>query len=168
MQAEYRFEFSEDHLLTSLLRYRQQIWWRRLFLALKWVLAAAFAIPMLVAIYMGVPALAGLFGAVLFALVLGWPIDAWLIRRRFRNSPYHGDNIVLSLSDGGVRIVGRSSDSQIAWSAFTKARRFRDGVLLFQGPGMFNWLPDSAALEPTTLEVAQKLVRSNVGDYRDA
>jgi len=171
MHAQYRFRFSEDHLLTSFLRYRQQLWWRRSFLGLKWVLAVPFAAALSFAVYGGAKVLAavfgGIFGAILGALLLGWRIDAWLIRRRFRRSPFHNDEITFSISGSGSHVVGRDSDVRIGWSTFTRARRFPDGLLLFQGPGVFNWLPDAAAVELAGVKEAENLVRTYVADYRD-
>jgi hypothetical protein len=171
MDAQYRFRFSEDHLLTSFLRYRQQVWWRRAFLGLKWFLAIPFALALALAVYAGSKGLAalfgGIFGAVLGALLLGWRIDAWLIRKRFRKSPFHNDEIAFAMSESGSHVVGRDSEVRVGWTKFTRARRFEDGLLLFQGPGYFNWLPDAAAVDATTVENAQRLARTHVQDYRD-
>src|SRR5262245_13476059 len=98
MTVEYRFRFSEDHLLTSALRYRAQVWWRRPFISLKWVLAIPIAALLFFFASKGLLIPAAIFGAVLGALVLGWPIDAWWIRNRFRKSPFHNDEIVFRLS----------------------------------------------------------------------
>ena len=172
MQPQYRFRFSEEHLLTSFLRYRQQLWWRKWFLGLKWVLAIPFAAVLGLAVYSGAKLLAtvlgGLFGMVLGGLTLGWRIDALLLRRRFRRSPYYNDDITYFLSEEGSRVLGRDSEVRIGWSSFTRARRYPDGLLLFQGPGMFNWLPDAAALEPATVKEVDRLLRTYVADYRDA
>lgn len=167
MQAVYRFRFSEDYLLASFLRYRRQVWWRRPFQALKWVLAIPSAAGMLVFAYMGFVVPAAIFGAILGSLLLGWPIDAWILRRRFRKSPYHNDEIAFTLSASGAHALGRTSEVRIDWQTFTKARRFDDGLLLFQGPALFNWLPDSAASESETASYAAELARLHVKDYRD-
>ncbi len=171
MHAQYRFRFSEDHLLTSFLRYRQQVWWRRAFLGLKWILVIPFGLAFVIAVYNGVKVLAvmlgGIFGAIVGALLLGWRIDAWIIRRRFRKSPFHNDEIDFSMSESGSHVVGRNSEVRIGWATFTRARRFQDGLLLFHGPGVFSWLPDAAAIEAAAVENAQQLARTHIQDYRD-
>jgi hypothetical protein len=167
MQIEYRFRFSEDHLLTSFLRYRQQLWWRRPFLTFKWFLAVPFGVGLAFAVYKGVPELSAIFGAILGLMFLGWPIDSWILRRRFRKSPFHDDEIAFTLSEDGSYVVGRNSEVRIGWPTFTKARRYKDGLLLFQGPGVFNWLPDAAAVDAGTVGGATDLVRHHVNDYRD-
>ncbi|WP_411886623.1 hypothetical protein [Polaromonas sp. YR568] len=50
---------------------------------------------------------------------------------------------------------------------FTKARRFKDGLLLFQGASAFNWPPDFAAADVMAVANAQELARWNIPDYRD-
>lgn len=172
MHAQYRFRFSEDHLITSFIRFRQQARWRRVFLAVKWVVGVLLALLFAFAVYTGaqVPAaiFGGLLGAVLGASLLGWRIDAWLIRKRFRKSPFHDDEITFSMSEAGAHVVGKDSEVHIGWSRFTRARRFPDGLLLFQGPGVFNWLPDAAAVSLAAVGEAENLVRTHVRDYREA
>lgn len=40
--------------------------------------------------------------------------------------------------------------------------------MLFQGPNVLNWLPDTAAADLTIVAMAQELVRSKIQDYCDA
>jgi len=165
--AQYRFTFSEEFLIEANLRYRRQLPWRRPFYGLKGVLAfILLALGAFVAVaakwWLLVP-----FAAFAGALFLGWPIDAWFLRRRFRKSPYHNDEIALTISDEGVHGVGRSSETRLNWSLITKARRFSDGLLLFQGPQVFHWLPNTAAADPTDVADLERLVRAHVQDIRD-
>ena len=167
MTAEYRFRYSEDYLLTSLMRYRQQTWWRRPFYTLKWILAVLLAVPL---VFLAVNELfipAGIVGAILGALFIGWPIDAWIARKNLRKSPLHNDEIAFSLSEEGSRLVGREHEVRVGWTLYTKARRFKDGLLLFQGSHFVNWLPDVSASDPSGVAVAQELARSHIRDYRD-
>jgi hypothetical protein len=79
---------------------------------------------------------------------------------------YHNDDVVLRLSDQGVDVTGKTAENRLTWPVYTKARRFSDGLLLFQGPHMFNWLPDTAA-DAETIRYADGLVRKHIGDYRN-
>jgi len=167
MAAQYRFVFSEGFLITANLRYRRQIAWRRPFYGIKWLLAAIFvALGVFVAV-MAIRWLFIPFCAIAGAIFLGWPIDAWLLRRRFRKSPYHNDEISLSLTDEGLYGAGRKSETRLGWPLFTKARRFSDGLLLFSGPQMFHWLPNSAAVDTSAAAEAERLIRAHVVDFRD-
>jgi len=167
MQSNFKFTFSEDHLITSVLRYRQQLWWKRPFVGLKWLLATVFGALLAVVVWKGYGGLGGIVGGILGLLFLGWPIDKWVMRKRFRKSPFHNDEIDISFSDNGAHVMGRSSETKIAWTAFTKARRFNDGLMLFQGPAIFNWLPDAAAIDKTAIADVQALARSHIKDYRE-
>ncbi|NHZ43899.1 YcxB family protein [Massilia aquatica] len=168
MDSQYRFCFSEDHLIASFVRYRRQLWWRRPFIGLKWFLAAALLALLGLTLFLGSVALCAIVGGIMGALLLGWPIDAWFIRRNLRSSPFHNDDIAFTISESGAHIVGRDSEARIGWASFSKARRFADGLLLFQGPGFVNWLPDSAATDKAAIANAQELARSKIQDYRDA
>jgi hypothetical protein len=167
MSAQYRFTFSEEFLITANLRYRRQISWRAPFYGVKWFLAIIFlALGVFLAViakfFLLIP-----FAVIAGSLFLGWPIDAWLLRRRFRKSPFHNDEISLSISEEGLHGAGRASETRLGWSVFSKARRFRDGLLLFQGSGAFHWLPDAAAVDSSSLTEAERLVRLHVRDFRD-
>lgn len=131
MQVQFKFRFSEEHLLTSHLRYRHQVWWRPPFQGLKWVLATMISLLLIFAAYRGVPMLSAFFGAILSALLLGWSIDSWIIRKRFRKSPLHNDDIAFTFFEDGAHVVGQTSEVRIGWAAYPKARRFKDGMLLF-------------------------------------
>lgn len=122
---------------------------------------------MLFAVSKGYGTLAGIVGCIPAILLVGWPIDKWFTRKRFRKSPFHNDDIAFSLSDNGVRIVGRNSEVKVGWVNFTKARRFKDGLLLFQGPNVFSWLPDTAAVDSGAVTRARELVRTSIKDYRE-
>jgi len=101
-----------------------------------------------------------------FCLLLFVPrMNRWRITRRFRKSPYHNDRIRLTLSTEGLTAKGAKSESRWDWAAVTAARRLDDGFLLFQGPGVFNWLPTSA-LVVGSVEEADGLIQANVVDYK--
>jgi hypothetical protein len=167
MEASYEFRFSEDHLLQSFLRYRKQLWWRRPFYAAKGLLVFVLVALAVVCVATGFVIGAGIFGGVIGIALIAWPLDAWVIRRRFRKSPYHDDQISFRLSNDGVVVSGQNHNVRADWNVFTKARRFRDGMLLFQGPHFFTWLPDSAVAVGSSAEEANNLVRNHVKDYRD-
>lgn len=100
-------------------------------------------------------------------LVFAYRIDELLLRQRFRKSPYHDERIRIQLSAGGFTANSTKSNVQLGWAAFTGARRLDDGFLLFQGPGVFNWLPINAITEGTA-DDAEELIRTNVPDYKRA
>jgi hypothetical protein len=167
MASTYLFRFSEDHLVESHLRYRKQLWWRRPFYAMKGLIAIPLLALAILCVVNGWVLGAAIFGGIIGIMFLAWPVDAWVIRRRFRKSPFHNEEISYQLADSGVHVIGKQQDVRLAWSVFTKCRRFRDGLLLFQGPHLFTWLPDVAVASGSTVSETAELVRTYVKDYRD-
>jgi len=165
VSIEYRFRCSDEFFAAAFAKYRKQLWWYGAFRLLKFIaallllgFAAFFALRHRFFAATG-------YLAIALLLVLAPRLDAWLLRRRLRKSPYHNDDAVVRISDEGVSVRGRSSEVRMDWSVITKARRFADGLMLFQGPHVFHWLPDSAFTGGSPSE-AENLVRSRVTDYR--
>lgn len=169
--AEFRSRYDETFLLTALSRHRRQLWWRGPYDGVRWSLAAVMVLLTAVAAYSGalIPSvvLGGFAGALLGAILLGDPIDAWIVKNRLRKSPFHNNDLTFRLAPEEIHITGNNEDARLKWSAFSKARRFPDGLLLYQGPQFFNWLPDSAAIGADSIANARELARSKVKDYRD-
>jgi hypothetical protein len=167
LNADFQFCFSEDHLITSFLRHEQQNKWLRPIRKAKWSLGLLLIAATVLAVLAGFGSLGAASGAMFVILFIGRPIELWQSCRRFRKSPFHNDEVAFSLSDGGAHIRGNSSELKVGWPIFTKARRFEDGLLLYQGPGVFNWLPDSSALDTAAILNAQAFARSKIQDYRE-
>src|SRR5262249_28645996 len=72
------------------------------------------------------------------------PLGGAVTRRRIRKIPTLNDDWVMRLSDDGMSWSGKRGEGRVDWSGFSRARRFADGLLLFQGPHLFYWFPDSA------------------------
>jgi len=169
--AEYRLRYTEEYLLQAMHRYRKTLWWRGQYAALRWILAAALVVLLAVAVwgraYTAVIVLCALLGALIGITVFGNPIDAWIAIRRLRKSPFHNNDLIFRISDNEIHITGTNEETHLKWSAFSKARRFVDGLLLFQGPHFFNWLPDSAAVDAASVDQVMSLAKLHVTDYRD-
>ncbi len=169
--AEFRVRYDEQYLLSAISRHRRQLWWRGAYDLLRWSLAAVMALLTGIVFYSGafMPSvvLGGFTGALLGSILLGDPIDAWILKRRLRKSPFHNNNLVFRVSPTDIHASGNNEDTHLKWTAYSKARRFSDGLLLYQGPQFFNWLPDSAALDAASISAAQEMARSYVKDYRD-
>jgi hypothetical protein len=166
MAIEYRFRFSEEFLLTSLARYRKQLGWYGWFRSLKVVAGLLIAILAAGAFYADALTIGAVLVAFMVLLFAAPTIDAWIIRRRFRKSPFYDDDIVSRLTDQGLEVSGRDSEVRIGWPIYTKCRRFADGLLLFQGPHLFNWLPNDAT-DRASIPEAERLAKEHVSDYRD-
>ena len=165
--VEYRLRYTEEYLLETLSHHRRQLWWRGSYYLLKGVLAALIALLTVLAFVYRLFVLAMILSAILGALLLGPPIDSWFARKRLRKSPFYNNDLTFRISADGLHVTGKNEDARLKWSAFSKARRFSDGLLLFQGPHFFHWLPDKAAVDATSVAGAQELARTQVKDYRD-
>jgi hypothetical protein len=103
----------------------------------------------------------------LLLLIFGYHIDERMICRRFRKSPYRDERVKMELSENGLAATGDKSNVQSSWAVITSARQFDDGFLLFQGPGVYNWLPVSAIVAGNEQEV-DDLIKTHVSDYKRA
>jgi uncharacterized protein YneF (UPF0154 family) len=171
MVVEYRFRSDEDYYVTAYARYRRQLWWchwLRPVVMLVWLELAAL-------IYFSEGALTewlsiGLFLFLLFGVAAGiffTPLSRAVSRRRMRKIPALNDDWVIRLSDDGVSSSSKRGEGRLDWSGFSRARRVTDGLLLFQGPNLFHWLPDSACTQPALPSEVGDLARRHVSDYRD-
>ena len=177
MVVEYRVRADEDYYVTAYERYRRQLWWYRWLRAavvLGWfALATWFALVTLISFSKGAPTdwlSIGLFVFVLFgvaALIFCAPLSRVFLRRRIRKIPTLNDDCVIRLSDDGMSSSSKRGEGRLDWSGFSGAQRFADGLLLFRGPHMFHWLPDSACTQPALPSEVGDLVRRHVPDYRD-
>ena len=161
---EYRFKLDENYIVESIMRWRKQHITRGMFIAIKAIasfLLIAFAILFFCFNHyiLGV-----VFIALVFFMYKGHLVDLWLAKRRLRKSPYFNDNVVITISPESYHEKSDKSESTIAWSAFTKVRRFNDGVLLFQG-ALVHWLPNSA-IASGSVSLVEELARDNIGDYK--
>lgn len=146
MEAEYRFQFTEEHFLTSLQRFREQLWWHRQYKKYRWPLFILYGLPILLIRFLRY-------------------LESLTVRKQFRKSPYHNNEIVIKLSESGMSTESEMGETRIPWKAITKARQFPDGLLLFQGPNLVNWFPHTAAVDPAVVPVALNLVRDRVDDF---
>jgi len=87
------------------------------------------------------------------------PIGRCGFRRRIRKIPTLNDDWVMRLSDDGMSSSGKRGEGRLDWSGFSRAHCFADGLLLFQGPHLLHWFPDSACTQPTLPSEVGDLVR---------
>jgi len=171
MVLEYHIRTDEDYYVTAYARFRRQLWWYR------WLRGVLLWIALVAGLYffkgpaVDWPSI-GFFLFVLLVLVAAWmtfsiSLNRALFRRRIRKIPTLNDDWVMRLSDDGMSSSGKRGEGRLDWSVFSRARRFADGLLLFQGPHLFHWFPDSARTQPALPSDVGDLVRRHVSDYRD-
>ena len=166
MEATYRFCFSEDHLVESHRRFQQRSSWRRLFFTLRWAFSLLMGGLFALMVYQQQRWAALFFAAAFGAVAFGGPIETWLIRRRFRKSPFLDEELTFVFSEVDVHVCGPNQDTRMSWALYTHACQFADGVLLFQGSHVFTWLPDIAASGEADASGLRDLVRAKIGEIR--
>ena len=173
MVVEYRIRADKDYYVTAYARYRRQRWWHSWLRPAGVVVWIALAVLLYFSFSRGIHVdwffiiwafVSLLFGAV---LIFSGILDSAVYRRRIRKIPTLNDDWVIRLSDDGMSSSGQRGEGRLDWSGFSRARRFADGFLLFQGPCLFHWFPDSACTQPALLSEVGDLVRRHVPDYRD-
>jgi len=171
MVLEYHIRADEDHYLTAYARYRRQLCWYRWLrsaVVLVWIAFAAFIYFSKAAVVDWPSIGLSLFVVLLVAaLIFYTPLSRAVLRHRIRKIPTLNDDWVMRLSDDGMSSSGKRGEGRLDWSGFSRARRFTDGLLLFQGPHLFHWFPDSARTQPALPSDVGDLVRRHVSDYRD-
>lgn len=161
MPAVYEFRFSERFLIEAFRRFwrhKRNSW----FSAIRLVSVALLGGFAALFIVIGNWWLALFFALLIVGAFQARRLDEWLIRRRFRKSPYHQDSVRAEVTDDGLWAKGTRSETKLTWMAITRAVRCQDGWLLFQGPVIFNWLPDSAFRENESTERLDDLVERHL------
>lgn len=161
----FEITFSEPFLIEMVRRYRCSRALARYATLLKGGLGLCLIALILVCVLAKTYIGASVISVFLALLLFSRRFDEFIIARRFRKSPYRDERIRIQLSADGFTATGTKSNAQLSWAVFTKALRFDDGFLLFQGPGVFNWLPVRAITEGTAAG-AEELIRTNVSDYK--
>ncbi len=107
----------------------------------------------------------GILGAyfLLFRLPL---ITRMMVRRQFSKRSDQNIEITYEASDEGMIWTTDHSTSSFRWSLVSKARRFKDGYLIFSSPSIFHWIPNHSLVFQIEIEALSKLFQTHIQDYR--
>ena len=154
------FKITPEHLLELLDRYRAQhrgrlLWtWFRILLSLLFLTLAFFFVR-----DQGY-AEAALFGALTIVMFVSPRLDNYLFISRLKKSPQYNTQQTLTFSQSGVIVESEVEKGEIRWNAFEKSVIFDDGVLLFKGMGLLEWIPNWS-IENDEVVRLRDLVSSN-------
>jgi len=162
--AEYSFRFTEQHLVATASRLRQQARSRFWQSPIKFLCFLGLGLLFVFCAYHFIVMPSVVFGVFLVLLAAGPRFDYWLMKRRFRRSPYYDNEYRISVTPSGYLASSTQSRVELAWSAFTKAQRFPDGFLVLTGPQVCYWWPDSSLVTGSISEV-ESLLKQNVPEY---
>ena len=109
-------------------------------------------------------AVAAMLRVLIVLVSFGHYDDEGPMRRRFRRFWQYNQQIIIELREDEVRSTTDKVKTQVLWTIFTKARRFDDGFLLFQGPSNQYWVPINAIVTGSE-EDAHQLIGAYITDY---
>jgi hypothetical protein len=161
MSITYKFDFDDAYCETLIEHYYRQLPWL-LHLRVQFsILMGVFAVAWLVfrgkeaswieVLAVVASAVAGVLGCV-FVVKRG-------ILAKLKSKRDFGLETIITISDLGLIASGGSFKNKHDWSAYPRAVRFADGILL-RRPGVIRWLPDKALQNSCLPEQATKLVSS--------
>ena len=157
-----KIRFSPDHLTETMLRHRSQKRSESMLILIK-VVALLLLIPMAVFVVIQGSWLVGLFFfAVSGALLFSHQITYWWMRRSFLKSPYCNEEVTIEISEAAFHVKSANQDTRLFWHVFTKVLHLQDGVLLFQGPGLVNWIPFSCLENSAQKTELESLLQTKV------
>jgi uncharacterized protein YhhL (DUF1145 family) len=161
---KYNFKIDDKFIIDGFKRYRRQHALRSTWLFSKIFLTIFFIILSVISIYHGDYNLLLFIAIVIAFMHFGHRIEYLIIRRRLRKTPHFNENIEIALSESGYHSFSSKAEARAKWSIFTKVVAFRDGLLLFQGPRLYHWLPTAKILEGA-VENLVDLVKTNIENY---
>ncbi len=86
--------------------------------------------------------------------------------KNVRKSPFYNNVIKIVFSDIGLIGKQETADVVLKWPVFTNAIEFTDGILLFQGPNIFNWIPKTALENQDDYGRLLAFVKSKIAKYK--
>lgn len=88
-----------------------------------------------------------------------------ILEKQFKKSIYHNEFIRIVLYEDGITFTNKKVNARLSWDAFTKASRFDDGFMIFQGQNLYHYLPTSKLVQGTEEQV-EKLINSKIKNYK--
>jgi hypothetical protein len=160
----YAITFDDTYFRQLHQRYRRRRGYNAIlmFRIILGVLMAIFLSYFIVEQYTDAAVITGILTAGWVALIL---YSRNKRRQNYRQLPVYDHEASVTLAADGITTDCPHELSSQAWSAYNKARRFRHGTLLFQGPILCLWLPDDALATGSVADV-NALIEANIPDYK--
>ena len=136
----------------------------RILLSLTGVVFIVFAAWLFAFGYFGVAAI-----WVAAALWVFWGrgvIRKLLIVRHFRKRPDRDQNLRVAFAEDGVSFTTEGAHGTSEWRLFSKARKCREGYLLYDNDRIFHWIPNDGFDSEDGRERFEQLLRRKVPNYK--
>ena len=160
----FEFTFNETFFIQAIRRNRQCRMANKYAVPLKSLIAAILLAVAVLAARQHLYGVAAMLVVLVVLISLGRYDDEGPMRRRFRRHRQYNQRVTIELLEHEVRSSSDQIKKQALWTFFTKARRFEDGFLLFEGPTLIHWLPISSIVSGSEGD-AHHLIASHVTDY---
>jgi hypothetical protein len=167
MNVSYNLKLSDDYVVEAHAKHRGRgrAHW------LRWPVKLICALGLIalgaLGTYADIATLVGCAAFMLFLLLLGPRIDYFVLRRRWRRVPQFNEEMRIEVSEQRIATSSVRSSATADWSAYECVVEFPDGVLLYDAPWNYFWLPDSKIATGTSQDV-RAILRQSVRDYRIA
>jgi hypothetical protein len=163
--ARLEITYTDQYLVEAWKRFRRAKFAARATVMLKILLGAILLLLIWMLVIVQAYVAVGFVAIFLVLLVFRQPIDAFLLVRRCRRSPFRGDTFTVEIAPKGVSGKGSKSDATVDWTAYSWARQFTDGFLLVQHPANYFWLPNDCIKEGAVGDIDQ-ILRAHISDYK--
>jgi hypothetical protein len=164
MGVTYSLRLSEEYVTDAARKDRARSaarWW-------LWPIKAICGAGLLALVGVGIwarsPGIVAFPAFFLFLLLLGPRIDYYVMRRRWRRIPHFNEEMKVEVAEQLVSSASAKGSSTAAWSSYVSAVEHRDGLMLYNAPWHFTWLPDNAIASGTADE-ARAIVRAAIVKY---
>ena len=157
--------YTSDYVIESLARYRAQLGTPAVQLILRIIAVVSFAFFAFYQISQRHFALGILIALFTVSLIVRQRVNDWRTRRAFGASPHANEELTIRLSDTDFHVWSAMQDVRLEWRLFTKVVDFDDGVLIFQGPSVFHWIPFSALDAGNDLNDIASLLRAKITQH---
>ncbi|WP_367872786.1 hypothetical protein [Luteolibacter sp. Populi] len=161
----FEFKFSEEMILEMYRKYHGTRKLARFETPVRWIASVMLVVLAGLLWFLESYLVAVVMVIVLVLFLSARRIDRWLLKRRLRKSPHLNDELRICLSEEGFSTRGSKSSGELQWAVFTEARLLEDGILLFEGPQVFRFLPFHTITRGRAGE-AEELVRTYVKESK--
>jgi len=97
--------------------------------------------------------------------VIAMVYERWSLKRQIRKLPFKGDEIEVRVSDESFDLSSSLAKTSLKWGVFTKVVHFEDGILLFESPRAYFWMPYSG-LRAGNIQQLEELLRKHIPEQK--
>lgn len=155
------FQLSDDYLDEAQDRCNLYRYGRYLGIVIRLVGLTIFVPLTVFACFKGIWDLAAVCGSISIIMVFANRICRWLMRQS-REVTQRNQHVTMTFSNEGCHTKTETIETRVSWGVFQRVVHFKDGFLIFHGPGMAVWIPTTSLERPSMVIELAELLRNNV------